>query len=615
MDQPSPQYDLAPAPYGRACMNCSQSKCKCILPKGGGRCQRCQRLNKECRPSAFHRRPNVRKSSKSGRLERKLDDLVTLLRAQSSAGLPGDYVELVEDLRREPEAQQALPQIRVERTVSSVERGIDCGFLAASAPRPAPDFRSEVHARGQTSPEPTPSQAEECLSVFVTHKLPYLPLVYLPPGTTAQRLRRERPFLWLCIMAVASKSPSQRHALCDKIRDTVAQRMVHDYAGRDVDFLLGLLVFMAWSNQQIFKKLNLTVYNQFAKSVVFDLMLNKPPEGDGASLMCLLQTQPDENPSPPPVRTMEERRAVLGCFLLTSIISLFLQKCDTLRWTPHMDDCLQHLSEHPECLNDEVLAQQVRFQLVNEKINTGDWHTGLTSTHEPLKAPMTLYLHAINSQFKRAQSKLAPHSQRYRILHLHHNNTILTLNETSLLKPPTPTPHALNFQQLESLHTCLEAVNSWMGIFLAIPPAEYASFPFPVFAQLARNLAALYKLSTLEDPAWDRGHVRRIMDIMTVMDRLIGNLGQAAALAKLESGEEGEDVFFYSIGKYESVRMSWGLRFDGGGSTGGGGRDGAGMGMEQAVQQHQHQDMPGHDLGMAMGFDDCLSEFLNSMMQ
>ena len=79
-----------------------------------------------------------------------------------------------------------------------------------------------------------------------------------------------------------------------------------------------------------------------------------------------------------------------------------------------MDECLQYVSEHPECLNDEVLAQQVRFQLINEKINTGDWHTGLMDTHEPLKAPMASYLHAINSQFERAQSKLSPHSQRYR---------------------------------------------------------------------------------------------------------------------------------------------------------------------------------------------------------
>jgi hypothetical protein len=29
-----------PAPYGRACVSCSQAKCKCIIRAGGGRCER-----------------------------------------------------------------------------------------------------------------------------------------------------------------------------------------------------------------------------------------------------------------------------------------------------------------------------------------------------------------------------------------------------------------------------------------------------------------------------------------------------------------------------------------------------------------------------------------------
>ncbi|TPR10762.1 hypothetical protein CAN33_0035960 [Aspergillus niger] len=474
-DQSPTEYDLAPAPYGRACMNCSQSKCKCILPKGGGRCQRCQRLNKECRPSAFHRRQNARKPSKTGRLEKKLDDLVGA------------------------------------NTTSQDESN-------ASAA------------------EPSWSQAEEYLSMFVTQKLPYLPFVYFPPGTTAQHLRSDRPFLWLCVMAVTAKSPSQRRTLCDRIRDTVAQRMVLDCYGRDLDFLLGLMVYIAWSNQQIFKRLNMTIYSQFATAVVFDLMLNQAPGGDKPSLLTILQTHPNEDPSPPRARTMDERRAVLGCFLLTSSISLFLEKSEPLRWTPHMDECLHHISEHPECLDDEILAQQ-----------------------------------------------------------LHHSNTHLTIHESALLKPfPNPSttqppnpPLTINhhLHHLESLHACLSAVNAWITSFLAIPPAEYAGFPFPIFSQLVRHLAALYRLSTLDDPSWDRGFVRRTIDLMSVMDRLIGNLGQAAALARLEAqGEdEDEDVFFYSIGKYESVRLKWGGVF-GGSAPGNGNGVNGGVVEGQGVQ-------------------------------
>lgn len=305
---------------------------------------RCQRLNKECRPSAFHRRQNARKPSKTGRLEKKLDDLVTLLRAQApSHAHAGDYAELIDDLRREPDEDlhhhppPPRSQIKVTRTVSTAEKSIDCGFLNHFAQVGAnTSSRDESNA---SAAEPSWSQAEEYLSMFVTQKLPYLPFVYFPPGTTAQHLRSDRPFLWLCVMAVTAKSPSQRRTLCDRIRDTVAQRMVLDCYGRDLDFLLGLMVYIAWydhpsplvrhtnshrSNQQIFKRLNMTIYSQFATAVVFDLMLNQAPGGDKPSLLTILQTHPDEDPSPPRARTMDERRAVLGCFLLTSRYSIHL---------------------------------------------------------------------------------------------------------------------------------------------------------------------------------------------------------------------------------------------------------------------------------------------------
>ena len=49
-------------------------------------------------------------------------------------------------------------------------------------------------------------------------------------------------------------------------------------------------------------------------------------------------------------------------------ISSFLQKIDALRWTPHMDECLQVLGETKECPNDEILVQQVRLQLIIERM-------------------------------------------------------------------------------------------------------------------------------------------------------------------------------------------------------------------------------------------------------
>lgn len=64
-------------------------------------------------------------------------------------------------------------------------------------------------------------------------------------------------------------------------------------------------------------KTTLTVLSQFVASLVFDLGLNKPVATEPTQLACI--PPPPLKPPPRPPRTMEERRAVLGTFVLVSM--------------------------------------------------------------------------------------------------------------------------------------------------------------------------------------------------------------------------------------------------------------------------------------------------------
>ena len=88
-------------------------------------------------------------------------------------------------------------------------------------------------------------------------------------------------------------------------------------------------------------------------------------------------------------RSLEERRAVLGCFLITSwyvnhselkgmydgtnklisSVALTMFRIDALRWTPHMEESLQILTDAKECPEDELLVTLVRIQLVMDKVH------------------------------------------------------------------------------------------------------------------------------------------------------------------------------------------------------------------------------------------------------
>ncbi len=62
----------------------------------------------------------------------------------------------------------------------------------------------------------------------------------------------------------------------------------------------------------------ITPYAQLAMSLVFDLGLNKPGNTH-PSPMLSFKNQRDDRPVPPLLLTMEDRRAVLATFFLTSM--------------------------------------------------------------------------------------------------------------------------------------------------------------------------------------------------------------------------------------------------------------------------------------------------------
>lgn len=206
----------------------------------------------------------------------------------------------------------------------------------AAAPQPLP-VTATTSASSLTTPAPdiTSEEAEQCLDTFRTHMLRYFPLVHMPDNMTARELYGVRPFLWYCIMAISCKSTAKQVALSETVRRTIAQGIIMDH-NRNIDLLLGLLVFVGWyvfsipgnglcglaDNSarlrfQIHSKPFATLYVQLALSMVYDLGLNRDVPKEQPVFQTTVGTR--EQPWVGPVRTMEERRAVLGCYYITSV--------------------------------------------------------------------------------------------------------------------------------------------------------------------------------------------------------------------------------------------------------------------------------------------------------
>jgi hypothetical protein len=88
-------------------------------------------------------------------------------------------------------------------------------------------------------------ETEEYLHVFRTGNLKSFPFVYIPEGTTPAQIRKERPFLWLNIIAICTQSRPLQQALSTQIMEILGQQVLVK-SERHIDILLGLIAYVGW---------------------------------------------------------------------------------------------------------------------------------------------------------------------------------------------------------------------------------------------------------------------------------------------------------------------------------------------------------------------------------
>ena len=92
--------------------------------------------------------------------------------------------------------------------------------------------------------DPTLKEADDCLKTFRNEISKYFSFLILPASISAQLLRIERPFLWLCIMAISSKSSKQQMELGLEIRLTLGRKLLVE-GEKSLDLLLDILTYTA----------------------------------------------------------------------------------------------------------------------------------------------------------------------------------------------------------------------------------------------------------------------------------------------------------------------------------------------------------------------------------
>lgn len=573
---PAPRKSV---PYGQACTNCSKAKCKCISRGGPGAiCERCQRLGKQCIPSVSVRKRAVRRpaAERTAHLEEKLDDLVSILRAQAggSNSPAGTYRDAANTNISETHASVDSNTVAAMEldpcTVVRDDRRTSHNH-ALALPSPPEAALCDIYPPTTTSyPTPTSAtsqdgglslaEAEETLRMFKDQFLPFFPFIYITPDTTATQLQQRLPFLWLNIVTVCAKSQLKKTAFSQKIKEYLAQKIVVDL-DRNIDLLLGLLAYLGWGTHHFNGKPYILAYINMAATIVSDLRLDKPPQDNFyRELHCFKPSYPYPKLPLSTNRTNEERRAVLACFVLCSGISNFL-RVQTMRWTPHMEDCLQKLAANPECLNDEILVTMVKTYRIQEDVGQITWRTAEPYGNSTcLRAPPIVYVKGLRANVEAIKRDLPPLLRDNKIILSHIYAAELSIADMSLWNvnpwltahPPKPTTVSgsvvggIDVGKLDAYYSSLQASKASLENFLSFSTPEFMCLTFSLTLHFGRSAQTLYRLMVVDDPEWDRSIVKNSIDLMQVMERTANRFMQVPHVCGIETSDDPENMDYYT---------------------------------------------------------------------
>jgi hypothetical protein len=236
-----------------------------------------------------------------------------------SSGAPVDFRRLLSETNTSKSISSTTGTPENSTTTGTAKSSIpETGYSPeAAALHPPPSLSHSLFPSGASEKE-----EEECLVFFRSRMLPCFPFIVLAPGVTARQMRRDRPFLLQAILTVATFSTQKKLSRADKLKNYLFQSVLLDVES-NIDLLLGLLTYLAWSTDAFLGRADLVSrLMMLAISLVYDLRLFKPSPLDVKLMMSITQGSPYENEQLASEETIQEylekQRAVLACFILSS---------------------------------------------------------------------------------------------------------------------------------------------------------------------------------------------------------------------------------------------------------------------------------------------------------
>ncbi|KAL2069099.1 hypothetical protein VTL71DRAFT_15437 [Oculimacula yallundae] len=519
---------------------------------------RCSRLNKECLvlPRVTRKRRSPNTASNTAALEQKIESLVSLLSSTQAAGVPirSSHLTPPESLGlSEPSPPADCQNDQQDEDFPSVERRwVDGprGDIRHSTWIPPPGGGNTVstqiyvgghelfppildrsgneisciNGQGQAqsqAPAPAVQQdANALLHLFREDFLPRFPFIVIPNGMSADTLRSQKPWLYKAVMTAAFQQDRVMQIEMSKqfLMDISAAMLLR--GEKSLDMLQGLIVYNAWSYyySPVIPSWQSTGIHQLSIALLFDLGLTRPVRDNEGPLSDVSRAtgQKDEHE-----RTLDERRALLCCYFLTSVSAFCLKKMEGLRYSAYIEHCCEVLFTGAVHESDVLLASLCKLQNIIEPVYRAFADKAKVDNN---KAPVWMLVKLVRAEMENFWKCLPATTQQDQNMLMSYNSAEVFTYEPSIYAPffrTSTTPGSTSPQRMDMLYGCLISSQKLLNGYINQPHQAYKGLSVIDLSHIGRGLSTLLKLSLVEEVGWDLAHVRQTVNLSFYFDGLV----------------------------------------------------------------------------------------------
>ncbi|KAF7901483.1 hypothetical protein EAF00_003704 [Botryotinia globosa] len=519
----------------RACEACRASKNRCFFADDSTICQRCDQAKSRCvvREKARPRRARRTVRPESNKVSTKLDDTSSPI--SSAPSLSADNPS------KDGEFSLDLPTTECHDSVKDTEilrNHHERVFKQDQSRSPTPlKDALPVPSKYISSRKLTLSQATYLLDSYIP-KLPFFPFVTLPANPTIRTLSQQCPFLLLAILTTAATPhPYLHHQLDQEFRRVLSLKLIVE-SQKSLDYLLGLLVYIAWYPVHAKPQHNpCFTYMNLANSLALDLGLDQA----GPQTALFREFDSKGLVGNDGAWTMEARKAYMGCYVLGSHLSKGFNKPQTMSYE-------NLLPSNPNTFIPSHMTTPATAIVILERVADRINDAWIAKKYPQMEVFSTdLYVQLFTSELDTWKRNVPESITSSPLLSLYHKHTHFAIYAHCLrllrrpYRPFVPgTTEAI--PSPEHLNTCLRLGASYFQHLLSLPTTDYTHFNLIHWSQLVHSLVTLVRLTFVlaHVENWSAETTREKVGLSMYLEALCFRLSSLSSHLQVSSGADIE---------------------------------------------------------------------------